>query len=175
MRRISRIFWVTLALLFLLEAWLWDHLGPPITRVVNLIPWGRFKEHLARVLEDLPPWAALIAFVVPAIALLPLKFLEVWLLATRHWAGAVLVLLLAKLLGLGLTAFVFEATRTRLMQMRWFARLYDWFMWARDWAHAQVEPIKQRVRSYIWLLRPQRAGRFMRRWIRVRRKLQRVV
>ncbi|HZP76946.1 MAG TPA: hypothetical protein VFB45_12445 [Pseudolabrys sp.] len=173
MRRIARIFWVTLALLFLLEAWLWDHLEPLVARVVNLVPWGRFKEHLVRVLEDLPPWAALIAFIIPVIVLLPLKACEVWFIATHRWVPAVLVLILAKLLGLGITAFIFEATRGRLLQMQWFARLYAWFIWARDWAHQQVEPIKEKIRSYMWLLRPGRAGRFMRRWMRLRRRLQR--
>jgi len=173
LRRLTRIFWVILALLFLLEAWLWDHLQPLVARVVNVIPWGRLKEHVARVLQDLPPWAALIAFVIPFIALLPLKFLEVWFLATRQWIPAILVLVLAKLLGLGITAFIFDATRDRLLQMAWFRRLYDWVMWLRDWAHAQVAPVQERLRRYIKLLRPARAGRFMRLLMRLRRRAQR--
>ena len=36
---------VILALLFLLEAWLWDHLEPIVARVVNFIPWGRVTEY----------------------------------------------------------------------------------------------------------------------------------
>jgi hypothetical protein len=43
-------------------------------------------------------------------------------------------------------------------------------MWARGWAHAQTEPIRQRVRQLVWLLRPQRAGTFLRRLIRLRRR-----
>jgi hypothetical protein len=38
MRRWLRPLWVILALLFLLEAWLWDHLEPIVARVVDLIP-----------------------------------------------------------------------------------------------------------------------------------------
>lgn len=173
MRRLLRPFWVLLALLFLLEAWLWDHLQPPVAWLVNLVPWGRLKDRLKRLIEALPPWAALFVFVVPLVVLLPLKFLEVFFLAKRQWLAAALVLILAKLLGLGVTAFVFDATREKLLQMAWFARMYDWFMWARDWAHAQTEPIRERVRQLAWLMKPQRAGRFLRRLLRLRRRAYR--
>ena len=68
---------------------------------------------------------------------------------------------------------MFDATRDKLLQMGWFARMYDWFMWARDWAHEQTEPIRQRLQQLIWLLKPQRAGRFLRRLMRLRRRAYR--
>ena len=173
MRRILRPLWIVLALLFLLEAWLWDHLEPVVARVVALIPWGRFKLRLARAIEMLPPWATLFVFVVPFILMLPLKFLEVYFLATRNWLGAIGVILFVKLVGLGITAFIFDVTRDKLLQMAWFRRVYDWFLWARDWSHAITEPVRERVRQLTWLLRPQRAGRFLRRLMRLRRKAYR--
>ena len=75
-------------------------------------------------------------FVVPLIVLLPLKFLEVYFLAKLNWLGAAGVLVLAKLMGLGVTAFMFDTTRDQLLQMAWFARICDWFLWAT--AHRQV-------------------------------------
>ncbi len=173
MRRWLRPLWVVLALLFLLEAWLWDHLEPIVARAVNLLPWGRVKLWLKRLIEDLPPWAALAVFIIPFVVLLPLKFLEVFFLAKRQWLAAGLVLIVAKLLGLGITAFVFDATRTKLLQMAWFARMFDWFMWARDWAHEITEPVRERVKQLTWLLKPQRAGRFLRRLMRLRRRAYR--
>jgi len=172
-RRLVRSRWVTLALLFLLETWLWDHLEPLVARAVNIVPWGRLKDLLKGLIEKLPPWAALIVFVIPFIVLLPLKFLEVYFIATRNWLGATLIIVLAKLLGLGVTAFVFDATREKLLQMAWFARFYAWMMWLRDRAHEIVEPVRERVRQYIWLLRPQRAGRFFKRLMRIRRRAAR--
>jgi len=172
-RKLLRPLWIFLALLFLLEAWLWDHLEPIVARVVNLVPWGKFKEKLARLVQDLPPWATLIVFVIPFIVLLPLKFLEVYFLAKRNWLGAAIILILAKLLGLGVTAFIFDVTRDKLLQMVWFRRMYDWFMWLRDWAHAQTEPIRQRVRQLTWLMKPRRAGRFLRRLMHLRRNAYR--
>ena len=121
MRRWLRPLWVVLALLFLLEAWLWDHLQPLVARVVNLIPWDAFKARLARLIERLPPWATLLVFIIPFIAMLPLKFLEVYFLATRNWLGAAGVILFVKLVGLGITAFIFDVTRDKLLQMAWFS------------------------------------------------------
>ena len=169
-RYLLRPLWIVLALLFLLEAWLWDHLQPLVARLVALIPLAALKRGIARLVASLPPWAVLFVFVVPLIALLPLKFLEVYFLARRQWLLAAAVILFVKLVGVGVTAFIFDVTRDKLMQMAWFRRLYAWVMWARDWAHAQTEPIRQRVRQIVWLLKPQRAGTFVRRLIRLRRR-----
>ncbi|HEY4982436.1 MAG TPA: hypothetical protein VII24_11005, partial [Pseudolabrys sp.] len=119
-RHLLRPLWIVLALLFLAEAWLWDHLEPIVARAVNLVPWGKLKDRLARLIEDLPPWATLMVFVIPFIFLLPLKFLEVYFLAKRNWLAAAGVLIVAKLLGVGVTAFVFDVTREKLLQMAWF-------------------------------------------------------
>jgi len=173
MRRWLRPFWVLLALLFLLEAWLWDHLEPIVARIVSVIPWGKLKEKLAQLIERLPPWAVLFVFIIPFIVMLPLKFLEVYFLATRNWLGAIAVIIFVKVAGLGITAFIFEVTRGKLLQMAWFKRMFDWFVWARDWAHAQTEPIRERVRQLVWLMKPQRAGRFLRRLMRLRRNAYR--
>jgi hypothetical protein len=173
MRHWLRPFWVILALLFLLEAWLWDHLEPIVARVVNLIPWGKFKEKLARLIAGLPPSATLLVFVIPFIVMLPVKFLEVYLLAKRQWLIAIVVLVAAKLLGLGVAAFIFDVTRDKLLQMAWFRRLYEWVLWLRDWAHEITEPVRQRVRQLAWLLKPHRAGRFLRWLIRLRRNAYR--
>lgn len=173
MRRWLRPLWIFLALVFLLEAWLWDRLEPIVAGVVNLVPWGKLKARLRSLIERLPPAAVLVVFVVPVVVLFPIKLAGLWLLARGHWFAALATLILAKLVGLGVTAFVFDVTRDKLLQMAWFRRLYDWVMWLRDWAHVQVEPVRQRLRQIGWLMRPQRAGRFLRRLIRLRRRAYR--
>jgi len=172
-RYLLRPLWIVLALLFLLEAWLWDHLQPLVARLVALIPLAALKRGIARLVSSLPPWAVLFVFAVPFVLMLPLKFAEVYFLARRQWLLAAAVILLVKLVGVGVTAFIFDVTRDKLMQMAWFRRLYAWVMWARDWAHAQTEPIRQRVRQLAWLLKPRRAGTFLRRLIRLRRRAYR--
>jgi hypothetical protein len=176
MRRIFKPFLIVLALIFVIEAWLWDHLRPLIAALVNVIAWDRLKARLARLIEWLPPWAVLIVFVIPFLVLLPLKFLEVYFLVHHQWLGVIAVLVLAKLLGLGVTAFVFDVTRPKLLQMAWFRRLYELALYWLAKAHALIDPIKLRiahaVRRYVWLLRPGRGGRFLRRIARIRRRMQ---
>src|SRR5215467_14204750 len=166
MKRLARPFWVILALLFLFEAWLWDRLAPIVGRIVAAIPWGWIKPTLVRLVDRLSPQATLIVFVVPFIALLPLKFFEFWFLAHRQWVAAIAVLLLAKLVGLGVTAFIFDATKDKLLQMAWFRRLYDFFEWARHWAHEKIAPITQQFREWSrQTIDP--VARGLRRWRRV--------
>jgi len=172
-RYLLRPLWVLLAVLFLIEAWLWDHLQPLVARLVALIPLEGLKRAIARLVASLPPWAVLFVFAIPLIAMLPLKFLEVYFLAKRDWLAAALVIVFVKLVGLGITAFIFDVTRDKLMQMVWFRSVYAWFLWARNWAHAQTEPIRARIRQLIWLMKPHRAGTFLRRLMRLRRRAYR--
>jgi hypothetical protein len=172
LRKLVRAFWVVLAVLFLIEAWLWDHLEPVVARVVALIPWQGVKSALVRLVARLSPEATLVVFVVPFIVLLPLKFLEVWLIVQQRWIGAILVLVLAKLLGLGVTAFIFEVTKDKLLQMAWFRRVYEFFIWLREWAHQKVEPVTRRLRKWRHVLRPRQSGRFFAHLMRVRRRMR---
>ena len=183
MRRVLKPLWILLALFFLLEAWLWDHLRAAIAWVVDLVTLDKLKARLATLVERLPPWAVLIVFVVPFIVLLPLKFLEVYFIVHRQWFAAIFVLVLAKLLGLGVTAFIFDVTKSKLLQMAWFRRLYELMLVWLAKAHAITDPIKHRIkewfaalrhraRRWIWLLKPGRPSRFMRRLARIRRRMQ---
>src|SRR5262245_61803822 len=172
-RNAFRPLWVILALLLLLEAWLWVHLDPIVALYVSVVPCGTVKIAVARWIEDLPPYAALVVFIFPLLVVLPVKFLEVYFIATGNWIGAFVTLVLAKLLGLGVTAFVFDATRSKLLQIPWFLRLYDWVIWARDWAYLQTEPIRARIRKIAWMFKPERARRTFRRLMRLRRSYNR--
>ena len=86
------------------------------------------------------------------------------------------MLVLAKLLGLGVTAFIFDVTRPKLLEMAWFRRLYELALHLLEKAHALIDPIKLRIRAavrrYVWLFRPGRGGRFFRRLARIRRRMQ---
>jgi hypothetical protein len=172
LHKLARTFWVVLAVLFLIEAWLWDHLEPIVARVVAFIPWQGLKSALVRLIARLSPQATLVVFVIPFILLAPLKFLEVWLIVKQRWIGAILVLVLAKLVGLGVTAFIFEVTRDKLLQMAWFRRVYEFFIWLRAWAHQKVEPVTRRLRKWRHVLRPRQPGRFFAHLMRIRRRMR---
>jgi hypothetical protein len=172
MHRMSRPILILLALLFLFEAWLWTRLEPIVARVVALIPLARLKARIATAIEGLSPWATLLVFTVPFILLLPLKVLEFWFLARFYWIGAALTLVAAKLLGLGVTAFIFELTKPKLLEMHWFRRFYGWMMWLLGCAHALVDPVNRRVRVGLRMLSPRRAVRALRLFRRIRRRMQ---
>jgi hypothetical protein len=147
LRRILQPLWVLLALIFLIEAWLWDHLEPIVARVVAWIPLRTFKAWLAERVDTLSPAMTLIVFIVPVVLLFPLKMFGLWLLANGYWVSSVVILVFAKFLGLGVAAFIFDVTRPKLLQMAWFQRLYDWVMAMRAKAHAIVDPIKLRIKQ----------------------------
>ncbi len=173
MRRLFRPLWVVLAFLFLVEAWVWDRVKPLVSAIFGLVAWDRLKAKLRDAMSPLRPYPALVAFAVPLLLiLLPLKFLEVYVIATGHWLLAGFVLLAAKFVGLGVTAFMFDTLQDKLLQIGWFGTLYEWFVWARDWAHAQVEPLKELLRRYARWLRAQGGGNFYRHLTRLRRRVQ---
>src|SRR5207244_10572294 len=131
LRRLLQPFWVLLAIIFLIEAWLWDHLEPIVARVVAAIPLRAFKQWLAERVDTLSPAMTLIVFIVPVIPLFPLKLIGIWLLAHEHWTSAVFTILFAKFLGVGVTAFIFDVTRWTLSEMAWFERLSDFILTRR--------------------------------------------
>jgi len=149
LRRLLQPVWVLLAIIFLIEAWLWDHLEPIVARVVAAVPLARFKAWLTERVDALSPAMTLIVFAVPIIPLFPLKLVGLWLLTHEYWMSAVFTILFAKLLGVGVTAFIFDVTRDKLLEMGWFERLYEFILKIRAKATALVEPIKLRIKEIL--------------------------
>ena len=88
MRRVFKPLLILLALVFLFEAWLWEHLRPLVAWVVGLVRWDRLKARLAAAIEHLPPYPTLLVFLIPVVLLFPLKLLGLWMLAHGSWLGA---------------------------------------------------------------------------------------
>lgn len=149
LRRLLQPVWVLLAIIFLIEAWLWDHLEPIVARVVALIPLARVKEWLAERVDALSPAMTLIVFAVPILPLFPLKLIGLWLLTHEYWLTGLSTFLFAKMLGVGVTAFLFDVTRDKLLEMHWFERLYELVLRLRAKATELVEPVKRRIRELI--------------------------
>jgi hypothetical protein len=63
--------------------------------------------------------------------------------------SAVFTILVAKLVGVGVTAFVFDVTRDKLLEMPWFESLYDLVLMVRAKATELVGPVKQRIREIL--------------------------
>ena len=149
MHRLLQPVWVLLAIIFLIEAWLWDHLEPIVERIVALIPLRAFKQWLSERVDTLSPAMTLIVFAVPVIPLFPLKLVGLWLLANEYWLSAGLVIVLGKFVGVGVTAFIFDVTRKKLLQMAWFKKVYEFILAMRAKAAALVDPVKRRIREMM--------------------------
>ena len=149
MRRLLQPVWVLLAVIFLIEAWLWDHLEPIVARFVALIPLRAFKAWLAERVDTLSPAMTLIVFIVPVVPLFPLKLVALWLLAHEYWMAAVLTFVFAKFVGVGVAAFIFDVTRPKLLEMEWFEKLYEFVIALRAKAVALVDPIKLRIKELL--------------------------
>ena len=149
MRRLLQPVWVLLAIIFLIEAWLWDHLEPIVAWVVERIPLQTFKQWLAERVDTLSPAMTLIVFIVPVIPLFPLKLVGIWLLTHEYWISAILTIIFAKFLGVGVAAFVFDVTRPKLLEMEWFETLYEFVLRMRAKANEVVAPVKLRIKEAL--------------------------
>ena len=113
--------------------------------MVARIPLNAFKQWLADRVDTLSPAMTLIVFVVPIIPLFPLKLIGLWLLTHQYWISAVLTIIFAKLLGVGVAAFVFDVTRPKLLEMAWFEKT----LWVRHRTKSQSPGAGRAITSQI--------------------------
>jgi hypothetical protein len=147
-----------LALLILFEEWGWEPLQAVLARIGA---WPGFRVLEAWV-RRLPPYAALALFALPALALLPIKLLALWLIGRgKGWLGA-LIIIATKLVGTAVVARLFTLTQPALMRLGWFARFHArWVAWkARllaqmraSWAWQAVAALAARIRAGLRALR----------------------
>lgn len=126
--RVLRALLLLIAALWLFfEEWGWHPLAAWLARFARWPPWARLEASIAST----PPRLALLLFMIPAIALLPVKLLALWLLQGGHPGLGLAVIIAAKLLGTAVGGRLFMLTRRQLMQMRRFARAVAWVRWMR--------------------------------------------
>lgn len=153
LRGLLKPLWVLLALLLLLEEWLWALVKRGLARLAR---W-RFWAWLEARFRALPPWAALLGLGLPWLLLVPLKLVALGLFAKGRVLLGLLAVVLAKLAGTVLVATVFHWTKPQLLTLPGFARLYAavtrWLVLAHAWARAL--PAYRLLRR--WRARVQRA------------------
>ena len=86
---------------------------------VARLPLARLFE---RLIVALPPWAALCAFILPGLLLIPVKLLALLAIANGHAATGVTTFVLAKLGGAALVARIYTLSLPKLLTLPWFAR-----------------------------------------------------
>lgn len=137
----------------LFEEWGWAPLAALVARFAHLPFWARAE----RRIRNLPPWGALLAFLLPVLILLPVKVLALYLFSEGHAATGVTVLIVAKLIGTAIVARIFQLVETTLMRIPVFARWYPrWKTWKNAVLHAvresgpwrSVRALKEGVRRW---------------------------
>ena len=128
-----------LALILIFEEWGWEPLARLLGQLAKLPVWGRIEKLIMR----LPPWAALVTFFIPMVALIPIKLLAWYWVAQGHAFLGLAVVVAAKVFGTAIVARLFTLTHPALMQMVWFARLYHRFRVWKDQIIARVTDTPQ--------------------------------
>ncbi len=158
-RVLKAIFHWAVALVILFEEWGWQPLVRAFGRLAQWRPLAMLEAGLAR----LPPYAALAAFAVPVVLLVPFKLLALYLLAQNSPLPAALVFIAAKIVGTGLVGRIYLITRPQLMRIGWFAYAYEAFMpwkeaafayvrssWAWRWGRLVKTMAKRRFDWLVW-------------------------
>lgn len=124
-----------LAIILIIEEWLWDALtafGHQLTHWLRL-------ESLERRLSQAQPNAALIAFLIPVMIVMPINLAAFALLAHGLLFQGILLELLAKLLGTLLVARVFALTKPQLLTFGIIATIYSTVTRWLHWAHQKIK------------------------------------
>ena len=135
------------ALILLFEEWGWEPLAAAVAAIGRL----PLLRHLEGLIRRLPPWAALLAFGLPVVVLIPVKLLALYLFGKGHLSAGVGLIIGAKIVGTAVAARLFQLTQPALMRLPWFARLY--FRWKR-WKDVILNSIRS---TLLW--RHLRVGR----------------
>jgi len=123
---------VLVVLLF--EEWGWEPLARCFKALAKLPLWAAIERRVA----NLPPWAALMVFALPVLALVPIKLLALYLVGNGHLVLGLGLVVGTKITGTAVAARLFQLTEPALMRLHWFARLYTpWKLW-KDKLLAQV-------------------------------------
>ena len=146
LRRVARgIIAIPLAIWVFLEEWVWDEMLAFMAWIGKLPPVHWAEIQIAR----LPPYAALIAFVIPGAILLPFKLAAFWLIAHGHAIYGFWVFVVAKVVGTAFLARIFSLTKPALLKISWFKRSYlamtGWK--ERLYAYVRALPAYQRIRE----------------------------
>jgi hypothetical protein len=139
------------AMFFLIEEFIWDQTARLMAWLGTLPVVRAIERHIAGLS---PRWAVL-AFLLPSSTLIPAKLIGLHAIASGHWYVGAAIILVAKLVGVALFSRIFNLTRPALMQVRWFAGLYNRVMYYRNLIHSYLDQwaayqlVKQRIKSLI--------------------------
>lgn len=171
----------SLAILLLFEQWLWR----ASKRLLARLPLIAFIVRLEIWIASLSPYAALAIFVAPSLLIIPIKIVAVLSIAHGHPTAGVLIVVLAKLLGTALVAWLYSLTNNALSTLVWFVLWRERLLRLKDHVIGQLRASAAwqqieagiaalhaaRKRSWEWLQQYRNGKLQNTRWLRAVRKL----
>lgn len=147
--RVRRTGLLALAMAFLAVAWVWDGLVAIGRMVVAFVPWKRFKQAFAAVIDRLPAPLVLLIFLVPFLIVEPLLVVATVAVALGYVGFGAIAWIVLKFLELALIPAIFDLTKHRLMTIPWFAWAYEKVMAFHHYADDIVAPYKQAAAAVL--------------------------
>ena len=153
--RAKRTALVTLAAMFLAVAGVWDAFVAIGRRLAGFVPWERFKQAFAVLIDRLPAPLVLLIFLVPFLIVEPLLVVATVAIAMGYVVSGALAWIALKLLAVGLLPAIFDLTKHKLMTMPWFVRVYDRVAAFHHYADQLVAPYKEAAAALLrrWRLK----------------------
>jgi hypothetical protein len=83
---------------------------------------------LRRSIEGLGPYQSLVLLLIPTSLVEPLKLVAVAVAGEGHWITGTVMIVVAYAASLLLVERLFMIVKPKLLTLRWFARLWGWFV-----------------------------------------------
>ncbi|MCX7068444.1 MAG: hypothetical protein NTW85_12215 [Methylococcales bacterium] len=123
-----------LAIILIIEEWLWDTLSALGHFLACHLGFARFEQWLLKS----SPYQALFAISVPILLITPINITAFWLLGNGLIVQGIALEIVAKLLGTLFVAHFFTLTKKQLLTFRLLAWIYNTVSYWLIWAHERV-------------------------------------
>ena len=153
--RVRRTALLALAMVFLVVAWVWDGLVAVGRALAGFVPWARFKQAFAKLVDRLPAALVLLVFLVPFLIVEPLLVVATIAIAMGYVVSGAIAWIVLKFLAVALIPAIFDLTKHKLMTMPWFVRAYEKVMAFHHYADQIVAPYKSAATAVLrqWRIR----------------------
>ena len=127
--------------------------GPIVRPIARALLSLHILSTLRATVERFGPYPSLLVLAVPVIIIEPLKIGALAILASGHFVLGTAAMLISHGLSLLIIERLFEVVKPKLLQLHWFAVLWEWFTLLRDplleWFHSTwAWSIMLRVRDW---------------------------